>query len=66
MASAFALLKVLKFLVKVSKSLHLLNLWIDLVDTLPDVRYWSEVLRCTIMTHICDLQVKVKVTDLKF
>ena len=23
----------------------------DLVDTLPDVRYWSEVLCCTIMTH---------------
>ena len=33
----------------------------DLVDTLPDVRYWSEVLCCTITTHISDL--KVKVTD---
>ena len=56
---ASALLKMLKFLVKVFKSLYLLNLWIDLVDTLPDVRYWSEVLRCTITTHISDLEVKV-------
>ena len=31
----------------------------DLVDTLPDVRYWSEVLYCTIKTHISDLEVKV-------
>ena len=31
----------------------------DLVGTLPDVRYWSEVLCCTIMTHIDDLEVKV-------
>ena len=31
----------------------------DLVDTLPDVRYWSEVLRCTIRTHIRYLDVKV-------
>ena len=38
-ASASALLKVLKFLVKVFKSLYLLNLWMDLVGTLPDVRY---------------------------
>ena len=41
--SASALLKMLKFLVKVFKSLYLLNPWMDLVDTLPDVRYWSEV-----------------------
>ena len=54
-----ALHKMLKFLIKVFKSLDLLNLWMDLVDTLPDVRYWSEVLCCTIMTHIGDLQVKV-------
>ena len=58
-ASASALLKMLKFLVKVFKSLYLLNPWMDLVDTLPDVRYWSEVLCCTIMTHINDLVVKV-------
>ena len=29
--------------VKIFKSLYLLNPWIDLVDTLPGVRYWSEV-----------------------
>ena len=58
-ASVSALLKMLKFLVKVFKSLYLLNRWLDLVDTLPDVRYWSKVLRCTIMTHISDLEVKV-------
>ena len=54
-----ALLKMLKFLVKVFKSLYLLNPGMDLVDTLPDVRYWSEVLCCTIMTHIGHLEVKV-------
>ena len=26
---------------------------------LPDVRYWSEVLCCTILTHVIDLEVKV-------
>ena len=51
--------KMFKFLVKVFKSLYLLNSWFCLVDTLPDVRYWSEVLCCTIMTHISDLEVKV-------
>ena len=35
----------------------------DLVDILPDVRYWSEVLCFTILTHITDLEVKV--TDLE-
>ena len=54
LASASALLKMLKFLVKVFKSLYLLNPWMDLVNTLPDVRYWSEVLCCTITTHISD------------
>ena len=60
MASALASvsLKMFKFSVKVFKSLYLLNLWIDLVDILPDVRYWSEVLYC-ILTHISDLEVKV-------
>ena len=38
-ALASALLKMLKFLVKVFKSLYLLNPWMDLVGTLPDVRY---------------------------
>ena len=54
-----ALLEMLKFLVKVFKNLYLLNPWMNLFDTLPDVRYWSEVLCCTIMTHITDLEVKV-------
>ena len=31
----------------------------DLVDILADVRYWSEVLCCTILIHISDLEVKV-------
>ena len=31
----------------------------DLVDVLPDVRYWSEVLRYTSLTHISDFEVKV-------
>ena len=59
LASASALLKM--FLVKVFESL---NLWMDLVDILPDVRYWSEVLCCIILTHISDLEVKV--TDFYF
>ena len=37
----------------------MMNLWMNLVDTLPDVRYWSEVLCYTILTHLCDLEVKV-------
>ena len=45
--------------VKIFKSLYLLNLWMDLIDILPDVRYWSEVLCCTILTHLSDLEVKV-------
>ena len=51
--STLALLKMLKFLVKVFKSLYLLNPRMDLVGTLPDV------LCCTIMIHIGDLEVKV-------
>ena len=31
----------------------------DQVDTLHVDRYWSEVLYCTIMTHLSDLEVKV-------
>ena len=54
--SALALHKMLKFLVKVFKSLYLLNPWMDLVDTLPDARYWSEGLCCAITTHVNDLQ----------
>ena len=55
--------EILRFLVKVFTSLYLLKLQLDLVDTLPDVRHWSEVLCCTIITHISDLEVKV--TDFK-
>ena len=58
-----ALLKMLKFLVKVLMSLHLLKLLMYQVDTLHVGRYWSEVLCCTIMTHLGDLEVKV--TDLE-
>ena len=36
-------------------SLYLLNMLIDQVDTL----HWSEVLCCTIMSHLSDLEVKV-------
>ena len=60
---ASALLKMLKFLVKVFTSLYLLKLWMDQVDTLHAGRYWSEVLCCTIMPNLGDLEVKV--TDLE-
>ena len=84
----------LKFLVKVFMSLHLLKMFVclfvcfpvtpinqfliilgrctlytpvclqmDQDDTLHAGRYWSEVLCCTIMTHLGDLEVKV--TDLQ-
>ena len=53
----------LKFLVKVFISLYLLKLLMDQVDTLHVGRYWPEVLCCTFMTHLGDLQVKV--TDLE-
>ena len=61
-ALASALLKI-KFLVKDFMTLYLLKLWMDQVDTLHVGRYWSEVLCCTIMTHLGDLEVKV--TDLE-
>ena len=38
---------------------YLLNIKMDLLDTLHVVRYWSENLCSTIMTHLCNLQVKV-------
>ena len=63
LVSASALLKLLKFLVKVFMSLYLLRLLMDQVDTLHVGRYWFEVLCCTIMTHLADLEVKV--TDLE-
>ena len=63
LALASVLLKMLKFLVKVFMSLYLFKLLMDQVDTLHCGRYWSEVLFCTIMTHLGDLEVKV--TDLE-
>ena len=55
--------QVLKFLVKVFRSLYLLKLKMDQVDTLHVGRYWSKVLCCNITTHLGDLEVKV--TDLE-
>ena len=52
-----------QILVKVFISLYLLNMLMDQVDTLHVDRHWSQVLCCTIMTHLDDLDVKV--TDLK-
>ena len=50
-------------MVKVFISLYLLKLLMDQVDTLHDGTYWSDVLFCTIMTYLGDLEVKV--TDLE-
>ena len=49
--------------VKIYISLYLLNMLMDHVDTLLVGRYWSEVICCTITTHLGDLEVKV--TDLE-
>ena len=54
----------LKFLIKVFISLYLLNMLMDQVDTLHGGRCWSEVLCCTIMTHLGDLEVKVTVLEI--
>ena len=40
-----------KFLVKVYVSQYRLTILMDCFDTLHVARYWSEVLRSTIMTH---------------
>ena len=53
----------LKFLVKVFISLHLLNIVMDQVDTLQVSGYWSEVLCSIVTTHVSDTEVKV--TDLE-
>ena len=42
----------LKFLVKVFRTLYLLNMWMDLVNTLPPVRNESEILCFTISTNL--------------
>ena len=49
----------LKVSVKVFKNLYLMNTWLNIVDNLPDVRYWSEVLCVIILTHISALEIKV-------
>ena len=41
----------LSFWFKFFKSLYLLTMLMDQVDTLHVARYWSEILRSTIMTH---------------
>ena len=46
-------------MVKVFIGLYLLNILMDQVDTLHVDRYCSQVLCCTIMTHLDDLEVKV-------
>ena len=46
--------------VKGFKRLYLLNLWMEVFHTWPDVRFWSEVLS---PTHMNDPEVKV--TDLE-
>ena len=38
----------------------------DLVDTIPDVRYWSKILGCSIPTPNLLTDLEVKVTDLEF
>ena len=38
----------------------------DLVDTIPHVRYWSKILRCSIPTPHLLTDLEVKVTDLEF
>ena len=54
-----------KFCVKILffVSRYLLNMLMDKVDTLYVDRYRSQVLCCTIMTHLDDFEVKV--TDLE-
>ena len=36
----------------------------DLFDTIPDVRYWSKMLRCFIPNPLLLTDLKVKATDL--
>ena len=38
----------------------------DQVDTLPNVRYWSKIFRCSIPTPHQLTDLEVKVTDLEF
>ena len=38
----------------------------DIVDTIPDVRYWSKILHCSIPTPHLLTDLEVMVTDLEF
>ena len=38
----------------------------DLVDTIPDVRYWSKILRFSILNPHLLTDLEVKFTDLEF
>ena len=53
------IVQMLKFLIKVFVSLYLFNFFMDHVDTLHVGRYWSEVLFCTIMTHLGDTDLEI-------
>ena len=48
---AFTFTSASHFRLKFFRSLYLLTVLMDQVDTLHVDRYWSEVLRITIMTH---------------
>ena len=49
----------LKFLVKVFVTLDLLKFELDLADTVPDIRYYSIILCCTIPIPLTNLEIKV-------
>ena len=58
----------LKFFVKVFRSLYLLNMLMDQVDTLHVGRYWSEVLCSTIVVHphgLKNFMLKFFIKDLR-
>ena len=46
-------------MMEVFKRLYHLNIWMEAVHICPDVRYWSEGLCCTNLTHMSDLEVRV-------
>ena len=48
------------FLVNAFRSLYLLMFEPDLTDTLPDIRYCSKILCCTIPNPFTNLEFKVK------
>ena len=47
------------FIIFFFRTLYILNILMNLGDGMPMVRYWSEVLCRTIMTHLRDLDVKI-------